>query len=80
MTSPQRLIRYTKLESEGNFETSYDKKLSHWPTEGKVEFQNVSLKYNEDFDYAIKDVTFVAEPHSKVGITGRSGSGKSTIL
>lgn len=80
MTSAQRLIRYTKLESEGDFETPYDKKLSNWPSKGKVEFDDVSLKYREDFEFAIKDVNFTVYPSQKFGIVGRSGAGKSTIL
>ncbi|KAM3532453.1 hypothetical protein MY4038_004026 [Beauveria bassiana] len=50
----------------------------NWPDKGKVEFRNVTAKYNSDS--ALTDVSFVARPGDKVGIIGRSGSGKSSLL
>ncbi len=45
--------------------------------EGRVEFRNVSFAYNET--PVIKDMSFVIEPGTTVGILGPTGSGKSTI-
>ncbi|EJP69038.1 ABC multidrug transporter, putative [Beauveria bassiana ARSEF 2860] len=50
----------------------------NWPDKGKVEFRNVTAKYNSDS--VLTDVSFVARPGDKVGIIGRSGSGKSSLL
>ena len=45
--------------------------------EGRVEFRNVCFAYNET--PVIKDMSFVIEPGTTVGILGPTGSGKSTI-
>ena len=45
--------------------------------EGRVEFRNVNFAYNETS--VIKDMSFVIEPGTTVGILGSTGSGKSTI-
>ncbi len=45
--------------------------------EGRVEFRNVCFTYNET--PVIKDMSFVIEPGTTVGILGPTGSGKSTI-
>ena len=50
-----------------------------WPTAGKIEFRDVSLRYREDLDPALKELTLTIEPGKKLGICGRTGSGKSTI-
>lgn len=38
------------------------------------------MRYREDLRYVLQDITFKVEPCQKVGIVGRSGSGKSSIL
>ena len=51
-----------------------------WPSEGRVAFRNVSMKYREHFPLALQDVSFETRPAEKVGIVGRTGSGKSSLL
>ena len=46
---------------------------------GIIEFRNVSFAYG-DGEYALKDVSFTAEPGKVTAIIGGTGSGKSTIL
>ncbi|KAI5906334.1 ATP-dependent bile acid permease, partial [Candida parapsilosis] len=41
---------------------------------------DVSLRYSPDLPRVIKNVTFDIEPCNKVGIVGRTGAGKSTII
>jgi len=47
---------------------------------GRIEFQRVSLRYSNDTDPALVGVSFEALPGEVVTITGRNGSGKSTVL
>lgn len=51
-----------------------------WPSEGRVAFRHVSMKYREHFPLALQDVNFETRPAEKVGIVGRTGSGKSTLF
>jgi ATP-binding cassette, subfamily B, multidrug efflux pump len=46
---------------------------------GHVEFKNVSLQYPNETNYALKDVTFEAQPGQVIGLMGPTGAGKSTI-
>ncbi|KAL1509095.1 hypothetical protein ABEB36_003889 [Hypothenemus hampei] len=51
-----------------------------WPSQGVVTFKNVSLRYRDHLNAAIKNITFETRPAEKIGIVGRTGSGKSTIV
>nr|XP_060609998.1 ATP-binding cassette sub-family C member 10 [Anolis sagrei ordinatus] len=51
-----------------------------WPSQGHIEFQQVVLAYRPDLPNALDGVTFTIYPGEKVGIVGRTGSGKSTLF
>jgi ABC-type multidrug transport system fused ATPase/permease subunit len=52
-------------------------KVNH--IQGHVAFDRVWFKYPETSEYALKDVSFVAEPSQRVALLGATGSGKSSI-
>lgn len=45
-----------------------------------VEFNNVSLSYNDNGEYAIRNLSFSANKGQTIGIIGGTGSGKSTLV
>lgn len=47
--------------------------------QGKLEFENVSFRYDQDQDYVLKDLNFIVNPGETVALVGRSGGGKSTL-
>lgn len=51
-----------------------------WPSQGEVKFQDVTMRYRETLEPSIRDLTFTVQPGMKVGIVGRTGAGKSSIL
>lgn len=76
MTSTERVLEYTNVEKEYRCgETPPD-----WPPKGKVEYKEVSLKYSPEGGRILKDLSFVIEPREKVGVVGRTGAGKSSII
>lgn len=78
MTSVERVIEYTQLESEPNRE---EKALPiDWPQHGHIEFKNVKLRYNESDPYVLKGISFKIQPNEKIGIVGRTGAGKSSTI
>ncbi|KAH9920611.1 P-loop containing nucleoside triphosphate hydrolase protein [Fomitopsis serialis] len=52
----------------------------NWPSAGSVEFKGVSMRYQPDLQPAVSDVSFRASAGMKIGICGRSGSGKSSMI
>jgi ABC-type bacteriocin/lantibiotic exporter with double-glycine peptidase domain len=47
---------------------------------GKVEFKNVTARYGEDSEPVLKNLSFTVQPGEKVGIVGRTGAGKSSLI
>ncbi|OCH88007.1 multidrug resistance-associated ABC transporter [Obba rivulosa] len=75
----ERVLHYTELPSEGEWETPNDPPPS-WPEQGQVEFKNVELAYRPGLPLVLKGVDFSVRPGEKVGIVGRTGAGKSSLL
>jgi ATP-binding cassette subfamily C (CFTR/MRP) protein 4 len=75
MACAERLIQYSKLPSEAPLETELKLEV----TQGKVEFRDIQLKYTEQI-IGIKQLSAQVIPGTKVGIVGRTGSGKSTLM
>ncbi|XP_029175572.1 multidrug resistance-associated protein 7 [Nylanderia fulva] len=51
-----------------------------WPSQGVVEFKEVVLKYRDHLVPSLKEVTFITRPAEKIGVVGRTGAGKSSLL
>ena len=47
---------------------------------GKVEFKNIDYTYKESGIRALKDISFVLNKGEKLGIIGKTGSGKTTLI
>ena len=54
--------------------------LNGWPRSGSVELRNYSVKYRPDLDYVLRKVSFDLASGEKLGILGRTGAGKSTMI
>ena len=68
-----------KPEAIGTLEPAV-KTRSSWISEGTLEFRNVSMRYGESLPLALADMTFKVKAGTRVGVVGRSGSGKTSLL
>ncbi|XP_078693313.1 ATP-binding cassette sub-family C member 5-like [Branchiostoma floridae x Branchiostoma belcheri] len=79
-TSVERIKSYIKgLESEAPLTIKKTTPSKSWPVEGRVRFQKYNMRYREGLPLVLKDVSFSTKPSEKVGIVGRTGSGKSSL-
>ncbi|XP_068230341.1 ATP-binding cassette sub-family C member 4-like isoform X1 [Palaemon carinicauda] len=81
MTSVERVLEYSQLEPEAPLETDESKKPKDtWPENGKILFDDVSLQYVEDNPPVLKNLNFCIKGKEKIGIVGRTGAGKSSMI
>ncbi len=80
MTSVERLQFYCDLPAEKNYLGQSAQLHENWPQTGSLEFKNVSLRYAEHLPMVLKNVSFKIKSGSRVGLVGRTGSGKTTIF
>ncbi|KAG6555980.1 hypothetical protein Mapa_001920 [Marchantia paleacea] len=78
MVSMERIQQYMGLEAEpcsGSVEVASD-----WPARGEIEFLSVTLVYLPNLPPALRELSFNIYAGEQVGIAGRTGAGKSSIL
>lgn len=81
MTSVERIEEMRHIPPEAELEASPPyKPRQSWPDEGQITFLNVNLRYEADKPPVLRDLNFKIEPKEKVGIVGRTGAGKSSIM
>lgn len=81
MNSVERLHSYAyHLPQEAAYEKSEFKPPQEWPSSGYMSFDNVSLRYRPNLPLVLKDLSFNVYPGEKIGICGRTGAGKSSIM
>lgn len=81
MNSAERLSEYAyRVPIEAAYLITETTPPAEWPSEGKIEFQNVSLSYRPGLPLVLKDLNFSIQAKEKIGICGRTGAGKSSIM
>ncbi|KAL1513745.1 hypothetical protein ABEB36_003115 [Hypothenemus hampei] len=81
MTSVERVLQYTKLEEEGPWEPlPADRPPLDWPEKGRVTFNHAFLRYSSDSPPSIRDLNVEFMPGEKIGVVGRTGAGKSSLV
>lgn len=81
MTSIERLKFFANIPGEHETVKASAVHLpEYWPPRGALRAENIKVKYAPHLPFVLKGITFDVEAGSKVGIVGRTGSGKSTLF
>ncbi|XP_036338640.1 probable multidrug resistance-associated protein lethal(2)03659 [Rhagoletis pomonella] len=81
MTSVERVVEYAELPSEPALETRTSMLLPQtWPSAGELRFKDVYLRYTEQGEPVLRGLNFAIQSMEKIGIVGRTGAGKSSII
>lgn len=79
MMSVERILEYRDLETEK--QPAKPKEVAkEWPQDGQIEFRNVVYKYYPEAEPVLRGLSFVVRPGEKIGIVGRTGAGKSSLI
>ena len=82
MISIERCESALNTKSEKNPKENEEIKIKekNWPKKGKIEFINFSAKYRQFTPVILKKINIKINPGEKIGIVGRTGSGKSSLI
>jgi ABC-type multidrug transport system fused ATPase/permease subunit len=82
MVSIERVLAFGDLEPEAPLELETDASVvdNGWPSRGAIDFEEVSVRYRSSLPLALDKVSFSIPAGARVGVVGRTGSGKSTIV
>ncbi|KAJ3219950.1 Multidrug resistance-associated protein 9, partial [Clydaea vesicula] len=81
MNEVERIHYYgTKIVPEAPKEIENTKPPKSWPLLGKLTVENLDIRYSESLPLILNQVSFSVQDKEKIGIVGRTGSGKSTII
>ncbi|KAF8072009.1 ABC transporter [Lyophyllum atratum] len=81
MNSVERIVHYaTAVEQEAPHELPDAKPPSEWPANGRVELRDIVLSYRPELPPVLKGISMTVAAGEKIGIVGRTGAGKSSIM
>ncbi|KAH9613030.1 hypothetical protein KSS87_002578 [Heliosperma pusillum] len=76
----ERVGTYIDLPSEAPAVIESNRPPPGWPSSGSIKFEDVVMRYRPELPPVLHGVSFSVPPSDKVGIVGRTGAGKSSML
>jgi ATP-binding cassette subfamily C (CFTR/MRP) protein 4 len=83
MTAVERILEYCSLDQEPLTEMPSDHSPEkRWPSNGRITFENVSMRHSpcEESPLSLRHISFTIEAGENVGIVGRTGAGKTSLI
>ncbi|KAF9476113.1 multidrug resistance-associated ABC transporter [Pholiota conissans] len=77
--SLERIQGYIDIEHEPK-PTEEGKPPAAWPTSGELRIENLSARYSRTGPKVLHDISFTIASGERVGVVGRTGSGKSSLI
>lgn len=76
MNATERIVEYSNIaiEDQGGLDAP-----AAWPTEGRLEVNDLVVAYAPDLDPVLRGVTFNISRNQRIGVVGRTGAGKSSL-
>jgi len=67
-------------EEEANKKKKHNSSSQSWPSEGHIDIKDLKVKYRDDLEYVLKGINCSIKPGERIGIVGRTGAGKSSLV
>ncbi|KAG8987811.1 hypothetical protein FRB90_003131 [Tulasnella sp. 427] len=83
MNAVERAVHYTRedlIEQEPPHIIETSRPPPEWPTQGALEFRDVVMKYRPNLPPVLKRITMDIKGGEKIGVVGRTGAGKSSLM
>jgi len=80
MVAVERMIGFRDLSSEAALTNEYDDGIKDWPVKGEIVVKDLSVRYRPGLPLSLHGLTFKVNSGARVGVVGRTGGGKSTLV
>ncbi|KAF8391004.1 hypothetical protein HHK36_023304 [Tetracentron sinense] len=80
LNAVERIGTYIELPSEAPAIIESNRPAPGWPSSGSIKFENVLLRYRPELPPVLHGLSITISPSDKVGIVGRTGAGKSSMI
>lgn len=80
MNSVDRIKQYTMIETERPQHIPQFAPPKNWPQYGSIKFSHVHFRYRPGLPLVLNDISLLIRPGEKIGVVGRTGAGKSSLL
>ncbi|QHO54776.1 ABC transporter C family member [Arachis hypogaea] len=80
MVSVERIKQFTNIPSEATWNIKDRLPPSNWPGQGNVDIKDLQVRYRPNTPLVLKGITLSISGGEKIGVVGRTGSGKSTLI
>ncbi|URE02964.1 ABC transporter transmembrane region [Musa troglodytarum] len=78
--SVERILQYTNIPSEPPLVIDESRPDHIWPSKGEIDLLNLQVRYGLNMPFILRGLTCTLPGGKKIGIVGRTGSGKSTLV
>ena len=80
ISSLERNFEYLNLPQEAPAEVPDNRPGADWPSRGEIHMSRVSLRYRAELPLVLRDISLTIAGGEKVGVVGRTGAGKSSLI
>ncbi|CAN4123940.1 unnamed protein product [Withania somnifera] len=80
MISVERILQFSDVPSEAPLVIEKSRPEPDWPLKGRIEIKDLEVQYSPDLPRVLKGITCTFPEGKKIGVVGRTGSGKSTLI
>ncbi|KAJ6338477.1 hypothetical protein OIU76_008032 [Salix suchowensis] len=80
MVSVERIKQFTSISSEAAWKIKDRVLPPNWPANGNVDLKDLQVRYRPNTPLVLKGITLSIPGGDKIGVVGRTGSGKSTMI
>ncbi|KAG7970832.1 hypothetical protein I3843_07G105000 [Carya illinoinensis] len=80
MVSVERIKQFTNIPSEASWEIKDRLPPTNWPTHGNIDLKDLQVRYRPNTPLVLKGITLSIHWGEKIGVVGRTRSGKSTLI
>nr|XP_043627774.1 putative ABC transporter C family member 15 [Erigeron canadensis] len=80
MISVERILQFSNIPSEAPEVIEDHRPDPNWPTRGQIELKDLHVQYHPALPTVLRGITCTFPGQKKIGVVGRTGCGKSTLI